>query len=109
MEVVTLIQGNEESSLTPFFLVHAISGVALPFLRLDSLGDNDRPVYGITNSIHGPGHEHLDYPSSLSALAKRYLREILKIQPHGPYLLGGWSFGVMIAMFMAKILESHDL
>ncbi|KAH7148860.1 beta-ketoacyl synthase [Dactylonectria macrodidyma] len=108
MEVVTLIQGNEESSLTPFFLVHAISGVALPFLRLDSLGENDRPVYGITNHIHCPGHEHLDYPSSLSALAKRYLREIQKIQPHGPYLLGGWSFGGMIAMFMAQILESHD-
>ncbi|KAF7536050.1 hypothetical protein G7Z17_g13102 [Cylindrodendrum hubeiense] len=108
MEVITLVQGNEESSLTPFFLVHAISGIALPFLRLDSLGENDRPVYGITNHIHCPGHEHLEHPPSLSDLAKRYLREIQKVQPHGPYLLGGWSMGGMIAMFMAQILESRD-
>lgn len=108
MEVITLIQGNEESSLTPFFLVHAISGIALPFLRLDPLGENDRPVYGITNHIHCPGHEHLEHPSSLSELAKRYLREVQKVQPHGPYLLGGWSMGGMIAMFMAQILESQD-
>ncbi|KAK7423158.1 hypothetical protein QQX98_001234 [Neonectria punicea] len=108
MEVITLIQGNEESSLTPFFLVHAISGIALPFLRLDPLGDNDRPVYGITNHIHCPGNEHLEYPSSLTALAKRYLRDVQKVQPHGPYLLGGWSMGGMIAMFMAQILEARD-
>ncbi|KPM42065.1 hypothetical protein AK830_g4506 [Neonectria ditissima] len=108
MEVITLIQGNEESSLTPFFMVHAISGIALPFLRLDALGEDDRPVYGITNHIHCPGNEHLEYPSSLADLAKRYLRDVQKVQPHGPYILGGWSMGGMIAMFMAQILESRD-
>lgn len=107
MEVITLLQGNEDSVLTPFFMVHAISGVALPFLRLDALCDDDRPVYGITNHMHCLGHQHVEYPSSLAELARVYLEEIRAVQPHGPYLLGGWSMGGMVAMFMAQELQAR--
>ena len=107
MEVITLIQGDEYSELTPLFLVHAISGVALPFLRLESLSDDDdRPVYGITSPMHCSGGEHFKYPPSLKSLAKFYLQGIRHVQPEGPYLLGGWSMGGMIAMFMAQMLEA---
>ncbi|KAI9172437.1 Beta-ketoacyl synthase [Paramyrothecium foliicola] len=108
MEVITLIQGEEDSCLTPLFLVHAISGVALPFLRLESLSDDDdRPVYGITSPVYCPGGQDFKYPSSLGELAAFYLKEVKEVQPEGPYLLGGWSMGGMVAMFMAQILEAR--
>ncbi|POR38434.1 Beta-ketoacyl synthase [Tolypocladium paradoxum] len=107
MEVITLIQGHEDSDLTPLFLIHAISGVALPFLRLESLSDDDdRPVYGITSPLHCPGGENFKYPASLKSLAAFYLQCIRGVQPEGPYLLGGWSMGGMVAMFMAQMLEA---
>lgn len=34
-----------------------------------------------------------------------YVREIKKQQPHGPYFLGGWSFGGMVAFELAKQLS----
>ncbi|KHN94315.1 beta-ketoacyl synthase [Metarhizium album ARSEF 1941] len=107
MEVIALIQGDEMSNLTPLFLVHAISGLALPFLHLESLSDDDRPVYGITNPIHCPGGHGFKPPSSLKDVAAFYLDGIRGIQPEGPYLLGGWSMGGMIAMFMAQMLEAQ--
>lgn len=107
MDVITLLQGDEASCLTPLFLIHPISGVALPFLRLESLSDYDeRPVYGITSHIHCPGGETFKYPPSLEALAALYLREIREVQAEGPYLLGGWSMGGMVAMFMAQMLDA---
>jgi len=38
-------------------------------------------------------------------LAVRYLAEIQTVQPHGPYLLGGLSFGGLIALEMAQVLD----
>jgi pimeloyl-ACP methyl ester carboxylesterase len=108
MEVVTLIQGEEDSNLTPLFLIHAVSGIALPFLRLESLSDDDdRPVYGVTSPVYCPGGQDFKYPSNLRDLAAYYLSEIKQFQPEGPYLLGGWSMGGMLAMFMAQLLESR--
>jgi pimeloyl-ACP methyl ester carboxylesterase len=104
MEVITQIQGDEDSHLTPLFLIHAISGLALPFLRLESLCSEDRPVFGVTSPMHCHGGESWNFPTSLPDLAAFYVRLIKKIQPDGPYLLGGWSMGGMIAMNMAHIL-----
>lgn len=108
MDVITLLQGDEASQLTPLFLVHAISGVALPFLRLEPLCSYDeRPVYGITSPVHCVGGQQFKFPPSLEALAALYLQEIREVQPEGPYLLGGWSMGGMVAMFMAQMLEAE--
>ncbi|PHH86103.1 hypothetical protein CDD83_10708 [Cordyceps sp. RAO-2017] len=108
MDVITHIQGDEESGLTPLFLVHPISGVALPFLRLESLSEYDeRPVYGITSPMHCPGGDKFKLPPSLKALAALYVEEVRAVQAEGPYLLGGWSMGGMVAMFMAKQLEAE--
>jgi pimeloyl-ACP methyl ester carboxylesterase len=108
MEVITLIQGEEDSYLTPLFLIHAVSGIALPFLRLESLSDDDdRPVYGVTSPVHCPGGQNFKYPTSMADLAAYYLEGIKEVQPEGPYLLGGWSMGGMVAMFMAQILEAR--
>lgn len=102
-----LLQGNPSSVLTPLILVHAISGLALPYLGLSAVGNDDRPVYGLTSPAYSDGHYRL--PSSLRQVAQQYLATIKrKVQPTGPYLLGGWSMGGMIALNMADILRQQN-
>ncbi|KAG6995725.1 aspyridones efflux protein apdF [Physcia stellaris] len=112
MDNIIHIQGDEASTLTPLFLVHAISGLALPYLGLGSLSDESdqfsgsRPVYGVSSPIYG--HKDYKLPSSLEDVARQYISFIQReVQPEGPYILGGWSLGGTIALKMASILESR--
>lgn len=106
MDRLVLIQGDPTSALTPLFLVHAISGLALPYLTLEELG-HDRPVYGVTSPIYSDDDYQL--PSSLRGIAQEYLALIKReVQPQGPYLLGGWSMGGMITLNMADILREQN-
>ncbi|KAK2746041.1 putative secondary metabolism biosynthetic enzyme [Myotisia sp. PD_48] len=109
MDPITLLQGDPDSNLTPLILVHAISGLALPYFAFGPLSetDEDRPVYGIssplyTSNVAGP------LQGTLTQLASHYVSLVRQeIQPYGPYLLGGWSMGGMIAMEMAAILQAQ--
>ncbi|MCJ1377500.1 hypothetical protein MMC17_000595 [Xylographa soralifera] len=113
MEALLHIQGNVQSQLTPLFLFHAISGLVMPYFALGDLGgetddgaNNDRPVYG----INSPTYQYKGYrlPHSLEDLAREYIALIKReIQFEGPYLLGGWSMGGMVAMKVAAILEAQ--
>ncbi len=49
-----------------------------------------------------------DFIETIEELASYYLSEIQKIQPKGPYYLGGWSLGGMIAYEMAARLHSEQ-
>ena len=40
-------------------------------------------------------------------MAAHYLEAIMTIQPEGPYLLGGWSFGGVVAYEMAQQLVAQ--
>jgi thioesterase domain-containing protein len=40
-------------------------------------------------------------------MASHYIKEIRSVQPEGPYLLGGYSFGGAIAFEMAQQLTAH--
>ena len=113
METLLHVQGNLKSTLKPLFLVHAISGLALPYFGLSNISDdsddqisNSRPVYGISSPIYQ--YKSYQLPHSLDELAREYVALIQRqVQPEGPYLLGGWSMGGMIAIKMAAILESR--
>ena len=44
---------------------------------------------------------------SLDSLGETYAREILGIDPAGPYYLGGWSLGARLAVHVAAVLEAR--
>lgn len=115
MNSIIHLQGDSGCRLTPFFLVHAISGLALPYLRLGPLTvntsypDEQRAVYGINCPLFRYNSQNsFKYPKTLNELAALYIDEIKTVQPYGPYLLGGWSMGGIIAINMAKILLNQD-
>lgn len=84
------------------------SGAPLFFSGADlSLARRDRwtvpcPLYAIANWASGAGFVQA---KSLPALAAAHLVSIRRIQPRGPYRLGGYSFGGLIAWEMAHQLR----
>ena len=75
-----------------------MSPAFLPLAR--GLADG-RPVYGLQAQGLEPGQEPHD---RIEAMAARYVKEIRGVQPRGPYLLGGWSMGGLIALEAARQL-----
>jgi amino acid adenylation domain-containing protein len=87
-----------------FYCVHGVGGHILPFLALsEHLGD-ERPVYG----LQAKGLDGTQTPErDLAAMVHSYLKEIRRVQPVGPYYLGGFSFGGYVVYEMARLLESQ--
>ncbi|NET69000.1 MAG: SDR family NAD(P)-dependent oxidoreductase, partial [Moorea sp. SIO1G6] len=97
-----LIPIQPEGNKSPFFCLPPIAGVVFPYFELASLLGKDRPFYGI-QSLGFMENEKL--LTSIEEMASYYIKAIKTVQPHGPYYLGGWSLGVVIAFEMARQLE----
>jgi thioesterase domain-containing protein/acyl carrier protein len=89
-------------SKTPFFCIHPIGGNIFCYVELARLTGSDRPFYGIQSTgLSGNGVPD----TRIESMAALYLEHVQAIQPKGPYLLGGWSFGGVVAFEMARQLK----
>lgn len=102
-------------SMSPFFVFHA-DGTKLPFFFLH--GDyRDHPLWCLNvardldpeQPFYALEPDKLDSPvaPTLEAHAAAHLRLIRAIQPAGPYLLGGWCGGALLAFEMAHQLRAE--
>jgi len=82
---------------TPLVLIHDGSGTIAQYLGLKSLIKN-RPVYAIAPK---PGVR----VSSFAQFTHNYIDLVRSKVPQGPYVLGGWSLGGLIALDMARSLS----
>jgi amino acid adenylation domain-containing protein len=99
----TIVEIHAGGAQTPFFLVHDIGGDIFGFGPLARLIGPDQPFYG----LQARGLDGISEPfTQMEAMAAYYVEEIFKMQPEGPYLLGGYSLGGVIAFEMAQQL--HD-
>ncbi len=86
-----------------FFGVHDVNGEVLNFRALARHLGEDQPFYGI-QSI---GLDGTETPlARIEDMAARYIAEIRRVQPAGPYYLGGYSMGGLIAYEMARQLNA---
>jgi len=46
--------------------------------------------------------------TNVAEMAERYIREIRRVQPEGPYRIGGYSFGGLVAYEMAQQLRAQE-
>ena len=87
----------------PFFCVHPAGGIVYCFGDLARELGPDRPFFG----LEAAGLDGERAPlASLPAIAARYVGAILAAHPAGPYHLGGWSLGGLIAFEMARQLRA---
>ena len=92
------ITGNK----LPFFCVHPVAGVVFPYYELAYHLGADQPFY----ALQSPGLIDEQPPlTSIEAMAAAYLQAVQCVQPDGPYWLGGWSFGAIVAYEMAQQLQ----
>lgn len=87
----------------PIFCVHGAGGVVLIYRDLArDLGD-DQPVYGLqSQGLEGD----LPLLTRVEDMAALYVKAIRRVQPHGPYYLGGYCGGGTIAYEAAQQLRS---
>lgn len=96
---------NHSSNKVNLFLIHpGMVGIEAYHAFIKRI-DKKVSLYGIDSyNLY-----HLDDPiQSISALTDYYLAQIKLIQPKGPYYLGGWSLGGVIAAVMNEKLIEND-
>ena len=100
----SLVAIQTAGSKPPFFCVHGAGGVIVRFYDLARYLGSDQPVYG----LQAQGLTGNDLPHTrVEDMAAAYIKEIRSVQPEGPYFLGGYSLGGVIAFEMAQQLMAQ--
>jgi len=95
-----LLQGQLKLGRPILFLFPDGSGSASSYVNIPNLGVEVAVIALNSPFLSNP----LNFNIPLEAVAQSYFFEILKHQPEGPYLLGGWSIGGTYAYDIAKHL-----
>ncbi|MCI0454466.1 MAG: SDR family NAD(P)-dependent oxidoreductase [Candidatus Dadabacteria bacterium] len=97
-----LVRIQASGSKPPLFFVHPVSGNVFCYLKLSQRLGKERPFY----AIRSPGLNGEMKPlTRIEDMADHYISAIRAVQEKGPYMLGGWSMGGVIAFEMAQRLE----
>jgi amino acid adenylation domain-containing protein len=104
-----MVAMQTEGTRTPFFFVAGYQNPddALVMLsRFVPYLGADQPVYGFRPRwIEGDGEAY----TSVEDAARDFLSELRTVQPHGPYLMGGFCVGGVIALEMAhQLIEEGE-
>lgn len=95
-----LISIDNSGEGEPIFMVHPAGGYATCYRNLAS--QLKRPVYAFQFPLTGGS---VNEENLISFLADYYLMEMKNIQPEGPYIIGGWSTGSIVAYEMVALLQ----
>ena len=88
-------------SRVPVFMVHPPGGIVLCYRDLSQQLAVSQPLFALrSRGLHGTE----DLPTSIKDMARDYLTAVRSVQPNGPYRLGGWSLGGLVAYEMAQQL-----
>ncbi|GGK79729.1 non-ribosomal peptide synthetase [Mangrovihabitans endophyticus] len=115
-ELARIIDGKRETASSvvlslrptggkpPLFFVHSLGGSVFSYAELCEALDPDRPFHAIQAPEYaGP---QVPRPQTIEAIAELYLTDLRTVQPQGPYHLGGWCMGGIVAHEMARQLQS---
>jgi thioesterase domain-containing protein len=96
-----LIAIQPSGSQRPFFCVHPANGQVTSYFGLAHALGSSQPFYG----FQSPGlTDKQPSLNDITTMASCYLDSLRAVQPQGPYLLGGWSMGGIVAFEMGQQL-----
>ncbi|MEU5445347.1 non-ribosomal peptide synthetase [Streptomyces griseofuscus] len=115
-EIAEIIDGERETgssvvlplrptgSKPPLFFVHSLGGSVVSYADLSEALDADQPFHAIQAPEYaGP---QVPKPETIEAISELYLADLRAVQPEGPYHLGGWCMGGIVAYEMARQLQA---
>src|SRR6266404_1439831 len=104
-----LVEIQPEGDEVPFFCVHPVGGSVFCYADLARMLGRERPFYGLQAPAPGVFSEGALHKSgtTMEQIATLYIRDIQRVRSGGPYLLGGWSVGGLIAFEMARQLNQQ--
>ena len=95
----TIYLADKSVKLAPLFLIHDGSGICIPYHRIRPFG---RTIY----AVHDPKFLEPDSWPGIPAMAQAYAK-LIKATTSGPLILGGWSFGGVVACEAARVLQAE--
>jgi thioesterase domain-containing protein/acyl carrier protein len=100
----SLVAMQPSGTRPPFYCAAGMGGNPLNLAALALLVGMDQPFYGLQpQGLDGESQPHATVPE----MAAYYLELVRKVQPEGPYYLGGYSGGGITAFEMARQLEAQ--
>lgn len=103
-ENITLLKEGKAKDKNIFF-IHDGSGEVAGYIEFCKNLENDFNCWGIkAKKLCGYSPENLE----VADIADTYVSEIMSIQLEGPYYIGGWSLGGVIAFEIAKRFEKQN-
>jgi acetoacetyl-CoA synthetase len=88
----------------PILIAHGLNGCA-SFSELAKSIPTEHPIYG----IQARGVDGLEEPfDRIENMAQFYVEALTELQPQGPYILIGYSFGGLVALEMAQRLSDKQ-
>jgi acetoacetyl-CoA synthetase len=88
----------------PVFIAHGMGGNVMDFFQLVKHIRSPHPIYG----MQAKGLDGVEEPfDRIEDMAQFFLDAIKELQPHGPYLLMGYSLGGLVALEMAQRLSEN--
>ncbi|MCL5260605.1 MAG: amino acid adenylation domain-containing protein [Gammaproteobacteria bacterium] len=95
---------NSHGSTQPLIFIHPGVGGADVYSEFAKDLSKNIPFYCLDSFNLNAKRKML---VSIEQLASRYLKKLKNIQPHGPYYLGGWCLGGVIAYEIARQLKAQ--
>ena len=86
----------------PLFCVHAGGGSVMGYHPLARHLGPDQPLFGL--EARGLDDDAVELSTDVADMARHYVAAVREERPHGPYALGGHSFGGIVAFEMARQL-----
>lgn len=100
----SIVAIQPEGEKVPFFCIHGVGGNVVGFRDLGRHMGPTHPFYGLQARGLDGTHACL---TRVEDMAAQYLQDIRSIQPEGPYFLGGYSFGGLVAYEIARQLTER--
>jgi thioesterase domain-containing protein/acyl carrier protein len=96
-----LVEIQPRGSRLPFFCVAPVGGQVFCYFPLAERLGAQQPFYGLQSS------NEVAAGTTIEEMAAVNVAAIRRHQPQGPYQVGGWSFGGLIAFEMARQLKAQ--